>query len=436
MKAILGLRREDKNIWERRVAITPDHVRLLQQQNDLTFYVQPFDRRAFRDQEFADAGAALREDLSPCKIIFGIKEIPVNLLLPGKIYLFFSHTIKGQSYNMPMLQKIIDLKSTLIDYECIKDSHGRRSVFFGTFAGMAGMVETFRALGLRLKRRGYPTPFANLRPAYEYHDVAEAKAHLGHIGEDLKKQGLPAAYKPLVFGFSGYGHVSKGAQEMFDLMPHQQVEPDELVSLPKNQQALLYKVVFEEKHMVEPVDPSIPFDKQDYFSHPQKYQGIFERYLPHLHVLANGIYWDKRYPRLVSKDFLKNRFTSDQRLKLEIIGDISCDINGSIECTEKTSTPDMPVYAYHPVTGQIIDGYDGDGLLIMAVDNLPAELPRDASEFFSKSLWTFIPDIARADWQKPLDEMAIADEIKKAVIVHNGRLTADYAYLSNYLPKC
>ncbi|MBN2357187.1 hypothetical protein JXO59_13815 [candidate division KSB1 bacterium] len=435
MNASVGLRREDKNIWERRVAITPQHAEILQGQHNIRICVQPFPGRAFSDQEYLQVGVQACEDLSPCRIIMGIKEIPQHLILSEKIYLFFSHTIKGQPYNMPMLQKIIDLKCTLIDYECIADERSRRLVFFGGFAGMAGMVETLRALGLRLKHQGFLTPLTRIKPAYEYHDLADIRSHLREIGTDLLAQGLPEAIRPLVFGFSGYGHVSRGAQEIFGLLPHTAIQPEDLESLSIRSDALLYKVQFEEKHMVEPIDSSILFDKMDYFRHPQKYRGIFENYLPYLHVLVNGIYWDERYPRLVTKEFLRDRSVSGQPLKLQLIGDVSCDINGSIECTEKVTTPDQPVFAYHPVTGAVSDGHTGDGILVMAIDNLPAELPRDASHFFSDSLWHLIPAVARAEWQKPFSEIELPAEIKKAVIVHNGRLTPDYTYLSQYLPK-
>ncbi len=435
MRTIIGLRREDKNIWERRVAISPKHAQILQQQYPLQFCVQPFRRRAFSDEEYKQAGVHSCEDLSCCQIIMGIKEIPPPLILPEKVYIFFSHTIKGQAYNMPMLQKIIDNRCTLIDYECIKDAQGRRLVFFGGFAGMAGMVETLHALGRRLQLRGYQTPFSHIQPAHHYHDVAEVKAHLRQIGAELQQRGLPEAIRPLVFGFSGYGHVSKGAQEMFDLLPHKMVDPQELPSLANRSDALLFKVQFAEQHMVEPIDPSQPFDKWDYFQHPQKYRGIFERYLPYLHVLVNGIYWDERYPRLLTKAYLHQRFSFGPPLSLLVVGDISCDIHGAIECTEKVTTPDHPIFSYHPLTGKVIDGYDDEGLWIMAIDNLPAELPRDASEFFSESVYRFIPVIAAADWRKPFNKIDLPAEIKNAIIVHNGRLTPNFSYLDKYLPN-
>lgn len=435
MKVMIGLRREDKNIWERRVAITPEHARSLQQQHDIQFCIQPFSNRAFADEEFLRLGVKSSEDLKECHVILGIKEVPEHHFLAEKIYLFFSHTIKGQSYNMNMLRKMIDLKCTLIDYECIKDEMGRRVVFFGGFAGMAGMIESLRALGLRLKHRGLETPFADLRSAYDYHDVAAAKEHIREIGSRLLQNGLPAQLCPMIFGFSGYGHVSQGAQEMFDLLPNQKIDPEELESTAKSTKGLLYKVIFEEKHLVEPIDQALPFNKLDYFQHPEKYRSAFQKYLPYLHVLINGIYWDGRYPRLVTKDYLYQRYSAGQPLPLEIIGDISCDIHGSIECTEKATPPDNPFFTYHPITGEVTDGCIGRGIVIMAVDNLPAELPRDASQFFSDSLQSFIPAIAFADWRKPFNELVLPSEIKKAIILYNGQLTPDYSHLTNYLPK-
>jgi alpha-aminoadipic semialdehyde synthase len=435
MKTIIGIRREDKNIWERRSALIPDHIARLKEQLSAEFFCQPFPARAFSDREYERAGAHIQEDLSPCSIIFGIKEIPRELLLPQKTYLFFSHTIKGQKYNMPMLQRLLELDATLIDYELIKDTRGRRLVFFGRYAGMAGMVDTLHTLGLRLRHQGFETPLTEVKMAYEYRDMAEAKAEMRRIGHQIAMTGLPGPVRPLVVGFSGYGHVSKGAQEVFDLLPHQEVEPQELAGLTPHRDGILYKVVFAERDMVKPVDAGREFELTDYFEHPEGYRSQFEDHLPHLSALVNGIYWDERYPRLLTKEFLKQRWSDGHPLKLQVVGDISCDINGSIECTEKATVSDHPAFTYNPATDSIDDGIAGDGLVIMAVDNLPAEVPRDASQTFSESLLPFIPAILQADYSQPYAKLALPPEIKNAIICHQGELTPAYTYLGEHLIK-
>jgi saccharopine dehydrogenase (NAD+, L-lysine forming) len=435
MTTVVGIRREDKNIWERRAAITPEQMARLKQQLPIECICQPFPTRAFSDHEYEQAGARIHEDLSSASVIFGIKEIPVELLLPNKTYLFFSHTIKGQKYNMGMLQRLLELKDTLIDYELIKDAQGRRLVFFGRYAGMAGMVDTLHALGLRLRHQGHETPLTRIKMAYNYKDMNEAKAEVGKVGLEIAASGLPEPIRPMVVGFSGYGHVSKGAQEVFDLLPHQDVEPQELSGLTPRRDGILHKVVFAERDMVKPVEPTKSFELSDYFNHPEGYQSQFEEHLPYLSALVNGIYWDARYPRLLTKSYLKKRWSEGKPLKLQVVGDISCDINGSIECTEKATASDQPIFIYDPKSDSIMDGHEGDGLVIMAVDNLPAEIPRDASQGFSQSLLPFVPAIIQADYSQPYAKLALPPEIKNAIICHQGALAPAFSYLEQHLPK-
>src|SRR4030043_2363614 len=173
MEVSIGIRREDKNRWERRSPIIPDHVKQLIREHNFHFVVQPGSIRVFSESEYKNAGADISEDLSTCSAIFAVKEIPQNLILKNKVYIFFSHTIKGQSYNMSMLQKLLDQKCTLIDYELIVDKTGRRLVFFGNYAGLAGMIDSFWALGQRLHVEGFTTPFLNIQPAHKFTDLHE-----------------------------------------------------------------------------------------------------------------------------------------------------------------------------------------------------------------------------------------------------------------------
>ena len=430
MNKKIGIRREDKNKWEVRVPIIPEAVKKIKNEWGIDVVVQPFPKRAYSDDEYLLDGALIDEDLSNCKTIIAVKEIPVDLLLPKKTYMFFSHTIKGQKYNMPLLKKIINLKSTLIDYECIKNDKGQRLVFFGRFAGLAGMIDSLNGIGKRLKILGNETVFLKIKPTYEYKNLEEAKEAVKKIGEAITKEGIDHLNKPLVFGFAGYGNVSKGAQEIFDCLPFKEIKADDLKNLPvEGKNKFVYKVVFAEKDLVETIDSNNEFDLQDYFKNPEKYKSKFERYLPNLTFLINAIYWDEKYPRLVSKEFLKN----NKKIDLILINDISCDIDGAIEITKKSTKPDEPAYVYNPENDSFIMGYEGDGIVNMAVDNLPCELPRDASDTFSNALLPFIGDIANNDFTDSFENLKLCDEIKNAIILLNGEFTPNYRYMEKYL---
>ncbi|MBM4249198.1 MAG: hypothetical protein FJ149_07150 [Euryarchaeota archaeon] len=431
----LGVRREDKNEWERRVPLVPENVRALVALG-IPVLVQPSKIRVFKDEEFAAAGATVQEDLSGCDLVLGIKEFPVAFFREGQSCMFFAHVLKGQKHNMPMLRRMMELGCTLLDYEKVTDDRGRRLVFFGNFAGLAGMIETLHALGKRLEAEGTRTPFLGLKRPLGYRALGEAKAALEVVGEWIASEGIPEALSPMVFGFSGYGNVSRGAQEVFDLLPHESVAPEDLAAFMRStrfSRRKLYKVVFKEEDLVAPVDRKARFDLQEYYEHPERYRGVFERYLPHLTVLVNGIYWDARYPRLVTKKWVREAWSGGKRPRLRVIGDISCDVEGSVECTVKPMEPDRPSYVYSALGGGVSDGYVGNGPVIMAVEILPAELPREASVFFGETLMRYLPDIARADLRADYAGLELPAAVKRSVIVHKGALTPDYRYIEKFL---
>jgi alpha-aminoadipic semialdehyde synthase len=184
--------------------------------------------------------------------------------------------------------------------------------------------------------------------------------------------------------------------------------------------------------MVEPLSPGDTFELQDYYDHPEKYRGVFERYVPHLTVLINAIFWTERYPRLLTKTYLKNLFRHGQP-RLRIIGDISCDVEGAVECTIKCTEPGDPVFVYDPFTEQVTDGHVGPGVVVLAVDILPSELPREASADFSRILKPFIRAIAQCDFSMPFEECGLPPEVKRAVIAYQGQLTPDYQYIQRFL---
>lgn len=428
----IGIRREDKNNWERRVPLVPEHVRALLSRHAVEVVVQPSPQRVYRDHEFEQAGARVREALEACSLILNVKEIPPEKILRDKIYILFSHTIKGQQYNMPMLKRFLDQRCTVIDYERITDDEGKRLVFFGRYAGMAGMIETLRGLGLRWQSRGFSTPLQQIQPAFEYASSSEAREHLQTLGRLLAQQGLPAALTPLVIGITGYGQVSSGAQEMLAGLPVIELSPAQLTAMTAARNDVIYKVIFAEQDMVEPKESRIAFSLPEYYSRPQLYRSRFAQFLPHLTVMVNAIYWDDRYPRLVTVNDLQ-ALAQKGRPRLEVIGDISCDIRGAVECTVRTTTPDAPFYTFDPQTATAVDGVGGDGIVVLAVDNLPTELPRDASVAFSTALWPLVSAAVDSDFTVPFAELALPSALKRAIIVYQGQLTPSYSYLDAYV---
>ncbi|MBC8525296.1 MAG: hypothetical protein H8D22_00245 [Candidatus Cloacimonetes bacterium] len=432
----IGIRREDKSKWERRVPLIPEHTKLLKEKYDIETILQPSNIRIFSDFEYRNAGALIKEDLYNCPVVLGIKEMHKSFFLPNKTYLFFSHVIKGQPFNMPMLQRILDLNCNLIDYEKFEDEKNRRILFFGRFAGIAGMIDTLWALGQRLTYEGISDHFTEIKKAYQYESLEKAKNSINKIGEKIKKDGLPDSLTPLVCGITGYGNVSKGAQEILDELPIIEITPYQLLLLKNNTKVShnhIYKVVFKEEHIVKPKDRNTNFELQDYYKNPQNYRAKFENYIPHLSILVNCIYWESKYPRLVSKENLKSFYKKDNKLKLKIIGDISCDIKGSIEITSKFTEPDNLAYIYNPISDKIDDGIEGSGIVVVARDNLPCEIPRASSVYFSNKLIDFVPQIVKAHSSNFLNKNALPKPIQKALIVHNGKLTKDFEYIKKYL---
>ena len=433
----IGIRREDKNEWEARVPLIPEHARTLVHEQGIEVSIQPSDIRAYSDDEYRQAGAKVTENLSDCEMALAVKEIPVEFFLPNKTYVFFSHTIKGQSENMPMLKTLMEKGAQLIDYEKIVDDEGRRLIFFGRHAGLVGMINSLWAYGKRLEALGFSTPFLDIKQALNYRDLDEAKEAIAGAGERIRTEGLPKEITPVVFGFAGYGNVSAGAQEIFDLLPFESMEPDELSGIVENKKTVsgvLFKTVFKEEHLVEPIDQEHSFELQDYYNHPEKYRSKFETYLPYLSVLVNAIYWENKYPRLVTLDYLEAAWKKGET-RLQIIGDITCDTDGSIQCNLGSTHSGNPVYVYDPIEKTGTDGVEGRGPVVLATDNLPCELGKESSEAFSKVLVSLIPQIASADFSTDLKNAGLPDEIRRAVIVWQGKLTPDFEYIAQFIQQ-
>jgi len=435
MSIFIGIRHEDRYKMERRAPLTPKHVEKLIKHYKLDVVVETSPKRIFKDEEYIKAGAKISNDLRKCSVIFGVKEIPDAYFEKDKTYVLFSHVIKGQKKNMGMLQKMMELKCNLIDYEKIIDEQNKRLIFFGKYAGFAGMINSLWSLGLRLKEQGIETPFLKIKQARSYHSLEQARNAISEVGQYIAENGFPKELRPFVIGFTGYGNVSSGAQEILGLLPVKEISPEKLLSLKERDKLpnnIVYKVIFKEKHLSSPIDKEKEFELQDYYANPEGYKNQFEKYVPHLTALINCMYWEKRFPKLITKEYLEKLYKKGNP-KLTVIGDITCDVNGSIESTVKSTEIEDPIFVYNPFSNEISMGCKGQGIQVMAVDILPSELPRDSSNGFGDVLVNYVKPIAIADYDLPFEELDLPRAIKKALILHKGELTNDFKYLQQYL---
>jgi len=432
---IIGIRHEDKYKMERRVALTPTHVKSLIENHDMRVLVESSPKRVFTDDEYAAVGAEIVSDLSEAQVIFGVKEMPIDFFEEKKTYIFFSHTIKGQEYNMPLLSRMIEKKINLIEYEKITDDDGKRLIFFGRFAGLAGTINSLWSLGQRWLEMGYETPFAKLKQSHKYNSLEDAIHAIAMAGSEILEKGFHKDLLPITIGVTGYGNVAKGAQEILALLPTESISPEELLKLKDSgnyNNSTIYTSIFKEEHISRPKDSNSKFELRDYYDHPEKYENNFEQYVPELTVLMNCMYWDPRYPRIITKDFLADLYKKGA-LKLTVIGDVTCDPDGSIEATHMGTFIEDPVYVYNPKSRKPSMGFKGEGLLIMAVDILPSELPREASQAFSDALVNFVPEIVKTDFNTSFEDLSLPLAIKRALILHQGKYTPAFQYMKEYI---
>jgi alpha-aminoadipic semialdehyde synthase len=281
------------------------------------------------------------------------------------------------------------------------------------------MVDALWALGRRLATEGVATPFAAVRQAKDYESLEAALDHLAHdVAREIREHGLPDALRPLVIGFTGGGNVSQGAQEVLRRLPVVEIHPSELPELEDRAEGshrTIYKVVFRREDRVD-----------------------FARHLPHLTVMVNGIFWDPRDPRLVTWNDLDRLWSSredDETPRLRVLADLSCDVEGSVEATVEQTDPDRPVFVADPTTRSTHYGVEGRGPVILAVGNLPAEFPRDASEHFGDSLFPFLAPLAAADFGAPFEHLTLPAPLRDAVICHGGELAPGYRHLAELLER-
>jgi saccharopine dehydrogenase (NAD+, L-lysine-forming) len=396
----IGILKEGKIPVDRRVPIIPLQAKEAKEKfADIDFIVQKSDIRCFMDSDYIHHGLTVKDDVSDCDILLGVKEVPLKNLISNKTYLFFSHTIKEQPYNRQLLREILNKKIRLIDYELLTDQDNTRIVAFGRYAGIVGAYNGILTYGKRYNR-------FNLRPAHDCFDLEDLKT-------EYPKVKLPA----IKIAVTGGGRVSKGAMEVLDGMKIRKVTPANFLERLYNEP--VYTQLNTRDYNV-PKDGS-EFNRQEFYSNPESFEGDFLKYAQVSDILIAGAFWDPDAPILFKReDVLKPDF------KIKIIADITCDIEGSIPSTLRSSTIDEPVYDYNPELGiEEAPFKDEANITVMAVDNLPCELPRNASTDFGKEMVNNVLNHLLGDDNEEV--------IKRATIAENGHLTERYSYLQDYV---
>ena len=342
--------------------------------------------------------------------------------------MFFSHTIKGQPRNMPMLRRILDLGCSLLDYELVTDDAGVRTIAFGRHAGIAGAIDTLWLLGRRFASEGLSTPLAQLQQTVEYRDLAEASAAVRAVGAGIAAGGLPRGIAPLSLAVTGEGgKVSGGALEILDLLPSRRVRPADLaaqIASADGREVLVSS--YGPGDLVEPIDAGAAYSWEDYRDHPERYRGAFGRHLPNLTAVIHGIFWSEGYPRFILRDDIAALWSGSgpDGPRLRVVADITCDLGGSDECLVKVADPGNPAYVFDPDSGEVTDGWEGRGPVVLAVDILPSELPVEASRHFSRVLTPLVPPMVQRPPEGPGSPWP--GSLLRSLMVNDGRLRAPW----------
>jgi len=442
-KGTLAIRREDQSVWERRAPLGPHQVRKLVR-SGVRVLVQPSNRRAYPVQTYQKAGAKIQEDIGEASVIMGVKQVPIDKLIPNKTYCFFSHTIKAQDANMPLLDALLEKNVRLIDYERMVDRNSQRVVAFGKYAGVAGMINILHGLGIRLLALGHHTPFMHIGPAHNYRNTEMARQVIRDSGYEIALNMMPRSIGPLTFVFTGTGNVSQGAQELFRDLPHEYVTIGALKKVAeKGSTNKLYACeVSRQDHLVN--KETGKFDAAEYEEHPERYISTFSRNVaPYASVIVNGIYWAVNSPRLLTipdaKFLLQPVYTpwltsseGAPTLPHRMLGicDISADPGGSIEFMAECTTIDNPFCLYDADQNKERNSFKGPGVLVCSIDNMPTQIPRQSTDYFGSLLIPHMQDILLSDASKPLSDHHFSPEVKNAIITSNGCLTPDFEYIA------
>lgn len=397
----IGILREGKTPPDKRVPFAPNQCKqIFESYPQVKIVVQPSPVRCFMDEEYEDAGIPLQTDLSDCDVLLGVKEVNVEDLIEGKTFFFFSHTIKKQDYNKKLLKAVLEKKIRLIDYETLTYENGLRIIGFGKWAGIVGAYNGLRAFAVR-------------------NEMPEPKpAHLCEGLEELKKEAGKLDLPPIKMVVTGGGRVSHGSMQLLNSLGIKKVSVEDYLATESFNEPVY--VQLEPDSYVKHAEGK-DFDMQHFFTHPQEYERNFKRFAKTTDLLISAAYWDPNAPVLFTRDEMLNG-----SFKISVIADVTCDIEGSIPSTLRASSIEDPFYGYNPETGkEELAFVDPKNVSVMAVDNLPCELPKDASIDFGNNLIDkVLPYLVGEDSKNIL---------AKATIAENGKLTEKYKYLEEWV---
>ena len=397
----IGILRENKMPIDKRVPLTPEQcVEVQQKFPDVTVVVQTSKVRCFNDTEYESLGIQVKEDLSNCDVLLGVKEVKIEDFIEGKKYMSFSHVIKKQPYNRELLQTALNKNIQLIDYEVLTNSDGFRIIGFGRFAGLVGAYSGIRAHGLRNK-------LFELKPSHECEDLTEMFEQLGSI-----------TMPPIKIALTGNGRVAGGVIEVLSHLNIMRLLPQEYLEMDKPEAPVFVQLLpgnyVRRKNGYE-------FDLFHFYTHPGEYENSFLPFAESTDLLLASAYWDPKAPVLFTAEDMKMK-----SFRISVISDITCDIEGSIPSTKRASTIDDPFYDYNPETEELEPAFSAKtNVSVQAVDNLPCELPKDASLDFGRNLI-----------QKVFPSLLCEEKdgiIERASITKNGKLTPRFSYLQDFV---
>ena len=394
----IGIIKEYKNPPDKRVVFSPEKcVEVVKKYPEVKFLIESSDIRCFSDDEYESIGLEIVDDLSECDILIGVKEVPIEKLIVNKKYFFFSHTIKKQPYNKKLLQEILKKNIELYDHETIVDKSNNRLIGFGYYAGVIGAYNGFRAYGLKKKLFKIPKAI-ELKDRVEFNQI-------------LKQIKIPN----IKILLSGKGRVGSGTKEVLDFLKIKQVSPNDFVD-KEFDEAVYTNIDVLDYNYSNSIENSI----SNFYNFPEKFESTFSKFSSVADIYFAGHYHNPKAPKLITNQDMK-----ENSFNIDVIADISCDIDGPIASTIRPSTIDNPIYGFHKSNSIECDFLDPDAIAVMAVDNLPCELPRDSSEMFGDMFLKYvIPSFFNHDKE---------DILKNSKMTSNGKLTPRFKYLSDYV---
>jgi alanine dehydrogenase len=395
----IGIIKERKCPPDRRVVFSPQKLAEMQKKYPaLEIKVESSDIRIFKDEEYKELGIEVTNDVSDCDILIGVKEVPIDNLIPEKKYFFFSHTIKKQPHNQKLLQAIIDKEIDMYDHETITNKENKRLIGFGRYAGNVGTYNGFKAFGLK----------------YDLFDLpkAEALPDKDALVAKLRKLILPS----IKIVLTGKGKVGMGAKEMLDAMKVKEVSIEDFLSKIYTEPVYVHIDVLDYNKRKD----GKVLDNNDFYNHPAEYVSDFGRFTKAADMFIAGHYCGNDAPVILTREMLTSKES-----KIKIVADISCDVDGPIACTIRSSTIANPFYGYYPAENVEVDIHHPAAIVVLAVDNLPCELPRDASEGFGEM---FMEHVIPAFFNEDKDGI-----LQRAKITEKGRLTKRFQYLEGYV---